>query len=86
MLCQQPNKVLFGHFVTTLNAAFEIKLALEDKGYHSGSENFNIPAPLRRTSKIHPISSEEHASFVQTQSHHTPELLVNCPVDWYADA
>ena len=22
-LCQQPDKILFGHFVTTLNAAFE---------------------------------------------------------------
>ena len=36
-------------FVTTLNAAFECKLALEDDGYESGSENFNIPTPLRRT-------------------------------------
>ena len=47
--------------MTTLNAAFESKLALEDEGY--GSENFNIPKPLRRTSKIHHISSVEHASF-----------------------
>ena len=29
----------------------------------SGSENFNIPAPLRRTSKIHHMSSVENASF-----------------------
>ena len=33
--------------MTTLNAAFESKLTLEDKGYKSGSENFNIPPPLR---------------------------------------
>ena len=63
MLCQQSDEVLFGHFVTTLNTAFESKLTLEDKGYESGSKNFNIPTPLRRTSKVHHISSEEHASF-----------------------
>ena len=38
-LCQQSDEILFSHFVTTLNAAFEWKLALEDKGYDSGSEN-----------------------------------------------
>ena len=49
--------------MTTLNAAFESKLALEDEGYESGSENFNIPILLRRTSKIHHISNAENASF-----------------------
>ena len=49
--------------MTTLNATFESKLALEDKGNDSGSENFNIPTPLRRTSKIHHVSSVENASF-----------------------
>ena len=44
-LHQQSDKTLFGCFVTTLNAAFE--LALEDEGYENGSENFNIPTPLR---------------------------------------
>ena len=39
------------------------KLALEDEGYESGSENFNISTPCRRTSKIHHISSIESASF-----------------------
>ena len=63
LLCQQSDEILFGHFVTTLNATFESKLALEDKGYESGSENFNIPTPLRWTSKIHHISSVENASF-----------------------
>ena len=43
MLHQQSDEILFGHFMTTLNAMFESKLALEDKGYKSGSENFNIP-------------------------------------------
>ena len=63
LLCQQSDEILFVCFVTTLNAAFESKLALEDKGYESGSENFNIPTPLRRTSKIHHISSVENVSF-----------------------
>ena len=63
LLCQQPDELLFGHFMTTVNAAFESKLALEDEGYESGSKNFNIPTPLRRISKIHHISSVEHASF-----------------------
>ena len=49
--------------MTTLNATFESKLALEDEGYDSGNENFNIPTPLRRTSKIHHISSIENVSF-----------------------
>ena len=62
-LCQTSDKILFDCFVTTLNATFELKLALEDEGYESGSENFNIPTPLRRTSKIHHVSIIENASF-----------------------
>ena len=62
-LHKQPDEILFGHFVTTLNAAFEQKLALEDEGYEHGSENFNIPTPLRRTSKIHHMSSVKNTSF-----------------------
>ena len=62
-LCQQPDKILFGHFVTTLNAAFELKLALEDEGYESGSDNFNMSTPLRKALKIHHVSSIENASF-----------------------
>ena len=50
--------------MTTLNAAFEWKLALEDKGYKSGSENFNMPTSLRKMPKIHHTSSIENPSFV----------------------
>ena len=63
LLCQQSDEILFGYFMTTLDTTFERKLALEDKGYESGNENFNIPTPLRRTSKIHHVSSVENASF-----------------------
>ena len=70
-LLHQQSKVLFGHFVTTLNAAFESKLALEDKGYESGSENFNIPTPLTCTPRIHHVSSDDNISFDPTTSHNT---------------
>ena len=67
LLCQQSDEILFGCFVTTLNATFESKLALDDKGYASGSENFNIPTLFRRTSKIHHMSSVQNASFDPNQ-------------------
>ena len=80
LLHQQSEEVLFGCFVTTLNAAFESKLALEDKGYESGNESFNIPTPVRCTPKIHHVSSDDHISFdpfipcstVTSQTHHKP--------------
>ena len=80
LLHQQYDKVLFSHFMTTLNAAFESKLTSEDEGYKSGSENFNITTPLRRTSRIHHVSSDENISFdpatphsmSTSQSHHKP--------------
>ena len=71
LLCQQSDEILFDCFMTTLNAAFESKLAIEDEGCESSSENFNIPTPLRRTSKIHHISSIENASFA-------PDLVTPC--------
>ena len=49
--------------MTTLNGAFEWKLALEDEGYKNGSENFNMTTTLRKTPKIHQVSSVENASF-----------------------
>ena len=63
ILHQQSNEILFSCFMTTLNAAFESKLASEDKGYESSSENFNIPTPLKKTSRIHHLSSIKNASF-----------------------
>ena len=66
LLCQRSEEVLFSHFVTTLNAAFESKLALEDKGYESGSEKFNKPTPLRCTARIHHVSSNDNISFDPT--------------------
>ena len=38
-------EVLFGHFMTTLNEAFERELVLEDDRYDSGSKSLNILTP-----------------------------------------
>ena len=62
LLCHQSEEVLFSNFMTMLNAAFESKLKLEDKGYESRSKNFNIPTPLRQTPRIHHVSSDENIS------------------------
>ena len=82
LLCQQSDEILFGHFVTTVDATSESKLVLEDEGFESSRDNFNIPGPLRRTSKIHHVSSLKNASFDPDpvtphstgtrQSHHKP--------------
>ena len=58
-----PEETLFGHFVTTLNNAFETELAQEDEGYESGSENFNIPTLLSRAPGISHVSAREDFSF-----------------------
>ena len=62
-LCQQSDDVLFGHFVIALNAAFTQQLSLADEGYESGTDNNDLPTPLRKTLRIHHVSSLEHASF-----------------------
>ena len=62
-LCQQSNEILFGCFVITLNAAFDQQLSLADEGYKSGSDTIELPSPLRKTPRIHHVSSMEHASF-----------------------
>ena len=80
LLCQQSDEVLFSHFKTTLNATFGSKFTLEDEGYESGSENFKVPTPVRRTSRMHHVSSDENISFDPatpcskgtSQSHHKP--------------
>ena len=87
LLNQQSEEVSFGHFMTTLNAAFESKLTREDKGYESGNENINIPTPDRQTPRIHHVSSDDNISFepstphstATSQSHHKP---VHCQLSF----
>ena len=62
-LHQQSDEILFGHFVITLNAAFNQQLSLADEGYESSSDTIDLSTPLRKTPRIHHVSSMEHASF-----------------------
>ena len=81
LLCQQSEEVLFGHFMTTLNAVFESKLTLEDEGYESGSEISTYPLlsdvlpestmfPVMTTS---PFTPPLHAA--QVQVHHVASVF-----------
>ena len=71
LLCNQPEEVLFNCFMTMLNDASERELALADEGYESGSETSNLPTPLRRTFRIHHVSSDENISFDPSTPHTT---------------
>ena len=62
-LHQQSGEILFGCFVIALNAAFDQQLSLADESYESGSDTIDLPTPLRKTLRIHHVSSMEHASF-----------------------
>ena len=62
-LCQQSDEILFGCFVIALNAAFDQQLSLADQGYESGSDTIDLPTPLRKTLRIHHVSSMGHTSF-----------------------
>ena len=81
-LCQQSDKIQFGHFMIALNAAFDQQLSLADEGYESGSDTVDLSTPLRKTLRIHHISSMEHASFNPTpvtprNTPQTPPRLVH---------
>ena len=76
-LCQQSDKILFGHFVILLNAAFDQWLALAGEGYESGSDTINLPTPLRKMLRIHHVSSIEHALFDPDPV--TPQNMLQSP-------
>ena len=44
---------------------------MEDDGYESSSENFNMPPPLQKTPKIHHVSSIKHDPY-------NPDLVTPC--------
>ena len=46
-----------------MNAAFDRQLSLADEGYETSSDTIDLPNPLRKTPRIHHVSSMEHASF-----------------------
>ena len=64
-------EVLFGHFMTALNDAFEQELALEDEGYDSGIESLSIPTPLCRTTHLYQVSATENLSLDLPHLKHT---------------
>ena len=72
-LHQLSEDVLFGCYFIALNAAFTQQLSLADEGYESDSDTVDLPTPLRKTPRIHHMSSMEHASFnpVHTTPHST---------------
>ena len=62
-LHQQSDKILFSHFMITLNATFDWQLLLADEGYESSSDTIDLPTSLRKTPRIHHVTSIEHALF-----------------------
>ena len=62
-LQNQPEEIIFSHFVTPLNGTFEWELAHEDKGYKSGSDSLNIANPLLRAPWLYHVSASENLSF-----------------------
>ena len=58
-----------------MNAAFGQHLSLADEGYESGSNTIDLPTPLRKTLRIHHVSSMEHTSFdpAPVTPHSTPQ-------------
>ena len=67
-----PEETLFGHFVTTLNNAFETQLEQEDEGYESGRKSFNIPTPLSRALRVYHVSTMDELSFDPTNFGQSP--------------
>ena len=64
--------------MTMLNDTFERELALADEGYESGSETSNLPTPVRWTSRIHHVPSDENISFDPSAPHTTATNRSNC--------
>ena len=83
MLCQQSDEVLFGHFVTTPNAAFESKLTHEDEGYDSGSKILTYRHHLEEPQRFTTSPVKNMHPLIQTQSHHAAEVLENHPAEQY---
>ena len=57
------DEILFCHFVTTLNDAFQWELVLEDIGYENGSKSLNIPTLLCQAPWLYNVPTQENLSF-----------------------
>ena len=82
-------EILFGHFMTTLNDAFEWVLTLEDIGYESWNERLSVPTPLHREPWPFHVSTPENLSFrsATPRSCPSPSSLntVNCYLTYEED-
>ena len=76
-LHQQSDKILFGHFMIALNAAFDQQLSLADEGYENSSDTIDLPTPLRKMPRIHHVSSIKHGSFDPEPV--TPQNMLQTP-------
>ena len=64
-LCQQPDKILFGHFMIALNAAFDQQLALADEGYESSSDTIKLTYLTKENAK-NPPCFQHQTCFIQS--------------------
>ena len=79
-LRNKSEELLFSHFVTTINDAFDHELAQEDEGHESGSESLNIPTPLCRAPFLYHVSTCDNLSFgPSTPRTHSPHWPGNLP-------
>ena len=86
LLQKQSDEILFGHFMTTLNAIFESTLALKDKGYDSGNEILTYPHHLEEPPRFTMFSLLRMHPLTCIQSCHMALVPGNHTANWYADA
>ena len=71
--------------MTTLNAAFESKLALQDEGYENSSENFNIPYPSEEPPRFTMFPVLRMPLLIQAQLHHASQATDSHIADLYVE-
>ena len=66
------DKILFSHFMTTLDDAFVQEIALEDIRYESGSESLSISTPLCQEPHPFHVLTQENLFFWDCHSQSMP--------------
>ena len=85
MLHQQSDEVLFGHFMTTLNAAFESNLPLKMKAMTVVVKILTYPHHLEEPPSFTMFPVKNMHPLFQTQSHHTAQVSENHTTDCYTN-
>ena len=80
----QEEEVLFGHFVTTFNDAFEYALTSEDIGYESGSESMSVPHHYIKNHDYFTSPCKKiYLMDLPPQEHtHLPATPMQCTANW----